>query len=119
MESVPSPSPLATPGPATTPDSPPPGGWAVAAGRGAQWWAEGWRLFVAAPWIWLAITLVFAAIMFALAYIPFVGQLASTLLYPVLAGGALLGARAVDRGEPLTVGTLFACFDRHFGPLLL
>jgi uncharacterized membrane protein len=119
MESAPSSSPFPVPGTPAPPESPPPGGWAVAAGSGAQWWSEGWRLFVATPWIWLAITLAFAAIMLALAFIPFVGQLASTLLYPVLAGGVLLGARAVDRGEPLTVGTLFACFDRRFGPLLL
>lgn len=114
----PSPS-FPSPNPPPTPESPPPGGWAVAAGRGAQWWGEGWRLFVAAPWLWIVITLVFVAVMFVLALIPFVGQLASTLLSPVLAGGVLIGARAVDRGEPLTVGTLFACFDRRFGPLLV
>jgi uncharacterized membrane protein len=119
METTSTASPFPVSNPTSTPESPPPGGWAVAAGRGAHWWGEGWRLFVATPWIWLAITLVFAAIMFALAFIPFVGQLASTLLYPVFAGGVLLGARAVDRGEPLTVSALFACFDRRFGPLLL
>ena len=108
------------PTPGTPPPvSPPPGGWAVAAGRGAQWWVEGWRLFVAAPWIWLAITVAFASIMLVLVLVPFVGQFASTLLYPVLGGGVLIGARALDRGQPLTVGTLFACFNDRFAPLLL
>jgi uncharacterized membrane protein len=115
----PAPPPAAGPAPAPRPEAPPPGGWSVAAGRGAAWWSEGWRLFAAAPWIWLAITAVFTAIMVVLALIPFVGQFASTLLYPVLGGGVLLGARAVDRGELLTVGTLFACFNDRFLPLLL
>jgi uncharacterized membrane protein len=111
------PSPLpAAPGSTGTAPS---GGWAVAAGRGAQWWVEGWRLFAASPWTWLAITVLFTAIMVALAIIPFVGQLASTLLYPVLGGGVLLGARAVDRGEPFAVGTLFAACNDRFGPLLV
>jgi uncharacterized membrane protein len=123
MDPVPSASPAPTPaaGPesAPRPEAPPPGGWSVAAGRGAAWWSEGWRLFAAAPWIWLAITAVFTVIMVVLALVPFVGQFASTLLYPVLGGGVLLGARALDRGEPLTVATLFACFSDRFGPLLL
>ena len=115
----PAPTPGAGPASAPRPEAPPPGGWSVAAGRGAAWWGEGWRLFAAAPWTWLAITAVFTVIMVVLALIPFVGQFASTLLYPVLGGGVLLGARALDRGLPLTVTTLFAGFGDRFGPLLL
>lgn len=64
-------------------------------------------------------TVVFVAMMFALALIPILGHVASTVLYPVLGAGLLVGARAVDRGEPLTFGHLFACFDPRLGPLVI
>src|SRR6266542_4101953 len=95
--------------------APPPDGWAVGANRGAAWWSEGWRLFTASPVIWIVITLLYVALMIGLHLIPLVGQIAGTLLTPVLAGGVLLGCRALDRGGELTVGHLFAAFG--FGSL--
>lgn len=92
---------------------------AVGAGRGAHWWAAGWRLFAAAPAIWLVIAAIYLALMLGLALVPVFGPLASTLLTPILAGGALQGARAVDRGEPLAVGHLFGGFQQHTAPLVI
>src|SRR5437879_4884248 len=81
------------------PSAPPPfGGWAVDAGRGWHWWTEGWRLFMAAPITWILIGIVFFAIMLGLAWIPFIGQIASTLIYPMLGAGVLIGTRALDHG---------------------
>jgi uncharacterized membrane protein len=112
----------ATP-PAPDVEPPPPqapeDGWAVPAGRGYEWWKCGWQLFADAPWIWLVITLLFIAIMFGLSLVPFVGQIASTLLYPVLGAGVLVGTRALDRGGALTVGHLFACFNEKAVPLII
>ncbi len=99
--------------------APPPDGWAVGANRGAAWWSEGWRLFTASPVIWIVITLLYVALMIGLHLIPLVGQIAGTLLTPVLAGGVLLGCRALDRGGELTVGHLFAAFGTKLGPLAL
>jgi uncharacterized membrane protein len=110
--------PTATPSaPGTAP--PPRDGWAVAAGRGVDWWTSGWRLFTKAPVIWIAIVVVFSAIMFALSLVPFLGAIAQTLLYPVLGAGVLLGARALDRGGELTLGHLFACFNDKAMPLVI
>jgi uncharacterized membrane protein len=92
---------------------------AVSIGRGVQWWSEGWRLFVAAPWVWLAIAAIYFAITLTLAFVPVIGAVASSLLLPILAGGALLGAHAVERGETLTVAHLFAGFGARAGPLLV
>lgn len=92
---------------------------AVGASRGARWWTEAWRMFAAAPAIWLVIAVIYIALMLGLALVPVIGPLASTLLTPILAGGALQGARAVDRGEPLAVGHLFACFQQHTAPLAI
>lgn len=97
----------------------PPSGWAVDAGHGATWWSDGWRLFKAFPWVWIGSTVVFVALMLGLALIPVLGHIASTLLYPVLGAGLLVGARAIDQGERLTFGHLFACFDSRLGPLVL
>lgn len=91
----------------------------VATGRGVQWWTEGWRLFVREPWTWLAIAAIYFVLLVAVALIPVVGTPATSLLLPILAGGALVGARAVDRGQPLTVAHLFSGFGPHGGPLLI
>jgi uncharacterized membrane protein len=98
---------------------PPADGWAVDAGHGGQWWSAAWALFRASPWIWLAITVLFIVIMFVLALIPLVGQIASSLLYPVLGAGLLAGARAQDAGGELKVEHLFACFNAKAVPLIV
>ena len=109
----------AVPVPAAGTNPPPRGGWAVAAGQGLEWWRSGWRLFRAAPAIWIILMLLFIAIMFGLSFIPFLGQIASTLLYPVLGAGILVGTRALDRGGELTVAHLFACFNDKALPLII
>jgi uncharacterized membrane protein len=104
---------------APIPPGAPPGGWAVGAGHGASWWSDGWRLFTAAPWVWIGITVVLVALLFVLGAIPVLGHLASTLLYPILGAGVLVGARDLDHGAPLRFGHLGACFDRRVGPLII
>lgn len=91
----------------------------VDAGRGASWWSEAWRLFAAAPGPWLLIVLILLVLNVVLLVIPVVGHLAMQVLYPVFAGGMLLGCRAIDRGQPLTNNHLFAGFSERTGPLLM
>jgi uncharacterized membrane protein len=91
----------------------------VPSGRGSAWWSEGWRLFTAAPGVWIAITLIFVVLTVMLSLIPMIGSLATTLLAPVFAGGVLLGCRAIDRGEPLAVAHLFAGFADRLAPLII
>jgi uncharacterized membrane protein len=92
---------------------------AVPSGRGSAWWTEGWRLFVATPGVWIAITVIFLVLMVMIAFIPLLGTVATTLLTPVFAGGVLAGCRALDRGGQLTVGHLFASFSDRLGPLII
>lgn len=92
---------------------------AVRPGRGSAWWSEGWRLFVAAPGPWIAITVVFLVLIVMIALIPIIGSVATTLLTPVFAGGVFVGCRALDRGGGLTVGHLFASFSDRLGPLIV
>jgi len=92
----------------------------VDAGRGMQWWSDGWRLFAASPGAWIAIVVVWLLINVALTQAGWIGNIASMILTPILAAGVLLGAHAQDHGEPLKFEQLFAGFGgSRFQPLLM
>ena len=98
----------------------PAGGATLAAGRGVEWWSEGWRLFTASPVEWIVTMIVFAGISIGVTLIPVLGQFASMLLTPILIGGVMLGCRAQQRGGKLAIGDLFACFSNdRLTPLLI
>jgi len=102
--------------------SPPVGGpepRSVAAERGASWWSEAWRLFTPGVGMWILAIVILFVLNIGLNLIPVVGPLASQILFPVFAGGLMLGCRAVDRGNPLTLAHLFAGFSQRTGPLLV
>ena len=105
-------------GPSGTPGAPPPR--KLEAGQGAAWWGESWRIFLAAPAIWMGIVVVFAVASTLLVFIPAIGGILQSVLTPVFAGGIMLGCHALARGERLTIGHLFEGFQGgHFGPLLV
>jgi uncharacterized membrane protein len=92
----------------------------LAAGEGAAWWGESWRIFCAAPAVWIGIFVLFVIASIALVLVPLVGSLVHTVLLPVFAGGVMLGCHALARGEPLRIGHLFEGFQRgRFAPLCL
>jgi uncharacterized membrane protein len=91
----------------------------VASGRGSTWWTDGWRLFVAAPGPWIAITVIFVVLIVMITFIPIIGSVASSLLAPVFTGGILVGCRSLDRGGGLAIGHLFASFSDRLGPLII
>ena len=92
---------------------------AVGTGRGASWWGEAWRLFTPAVGVWLLTALLIIVITLVGALIPAVGWLAIHVLSPVFMGGLMLGCRALDRGNPLALGHLFAGFSQSTGPLVV
>jgi uncharacterized membrane protein len=99
--------------------APAPAPRAVAADRGLAWWSEAWRLFTPAAGVWLLIIILLVILNMVLAVAPLIGHVIGQLLFPIFAGGLMLGCRAVDRGEPLTVGHLFAGFGTRTGPLFI
>jgi uncharacterized membrane protein len=116
MDTIPPPA-----APAAPPDAegPAPAPRQLRAGEGASWWGESWRIFCAAPGIWVGIVLIFAVISIALAFIPIIGSFAQTVLAPVFAGGLMVGCHALARGRPLTIGHLFEGFQgARFTPLV-
>jgi len=92
---------------------------AVPAGNGTAWWSEAWRLFTAAPWVWVGITVLFCIIYVILSILPLLGMVAPTVLSAVFAGGVFLGCREIDRGGELAISHLFAGFSDRMGPLLI
>src|SRR2546429_6887416 len=92
----------------------------LAAGSGASFWSEAWRIFSASPGAWIVILVVYVLISIGLAIIPVVGNLAHLVLTPVFIGGVMLGCHALARGEPLSVAHLFEGFKGgRFGPLIV
>jgi uncharacterized membrane protein len=92
----------------------------IEAGQGATWWGDGWRLFKAAPLLWIAIVLVWLVVSVALTQAGTVGNIASMLLTPVLSAGVLMAARDQDRGGALRFEELFAGFGGgRLAPLLI
>lgn len=88
------------------------------AGEGSAFWGEAWRIFCAAPLVWMLIVIAYLAISIVLSIIPVIGSLAHLVLTPVFVGGMMLGCHALARGEPLEFAHLFAGFDsRRIGPL--
>jgi len=98
---------------------PPDEGRSVDAGRGFAWIGAAWKLFKEAPGSWVACFVIFVVIMFLLAIVPLLGNIAGALLSPILIGGLMLGCREVERGEELQVSHLFAGFKERSGPLFV
>jgi uncharacterized membrane protein len=95
------------------------GGRAVDAGRGWEWIADGWKLFTRQPLLWIVDGFIFSLVVVVLPYSPPVlGSIASLLVTPVILGGLMLGSQAVQQGQPLTFGHLFAGFQKNAGALL-
>lgn len=95
-----------------------PGGQARPIGHGWRWIAEGWDFFKRQPGLWIGMVLLLLVIMIGTALIPVIGGLFMTLFGPVFAAGIVVGCRALDRGEELELGHLFAGFRERTGTLV-
>jgi len=92
----------------------------VEARRGLSWWAEGWRIFMTSPGVWIGVIVVYAIVSLLIGIVPFVGPIGQSLLTPVFVGGMMVGCRALERGEPLRISHLFEGFQApRFVPLLI
>lgn len=95
------------------------GGRAVGAGQGWTWIADGFGLFKKAPGMWIALVIVLFVILLVLAFIPWLGAVATFLLMPLFVGGLILGCRALQGGGELELGHLFAGFKTHTANLVV
>ena len=96
-----------------------PGGRRVPSSNGWQWIVQGFQLFKMNPGTWIAIVIIYLPLMFVLALIPVVGNLALNILFPVVTGGLMLGCDALMDDRPLEISHLFAGFKEKLGPLAM
>lgn len=90
----------------------------VPTGNGVQWISDGFKHFSQDIGNWILICIIGFAIMMALSFIPVVSQLAQ-FTAAIWTGGLMLGCRAQDQGEGLSINHLFAGFSTKPWPLLL
>lgn len=94
-------------------------GQALPAGNGFNWLTSGWDLFTRNPGVWIGLTVIYMLIIMVMGIIPFIGGLAVNLLSPVFIGGIMLGCKALDDGDSLTVNHLFSGFSNNAGNLVI
>jgi len=90
----------------------------VPAGNGVSWLGGGWDLFKESPGIWILFAIILVVVSMVMSFVP-LGQVALSLVWPVLVGGLMLGCAAIKQGEPLEISHLFAGFSTKAGPLML
>jgi uncharacterized membrane protein len=92
-------------------------GQKVETGRGTAWLSGGWEMFKQAPGVWIGLSVVYMVVIMAASIIPLVNMVAPYVLTPILIGGIMLGCKALEQGDQLTVGHLFAGFSNRTGNL--
>jgi len=90
----------------------------VAAGRGWEWIAGGFRIFRKQPLTWIALLVVMAVIWFAAVMLPVIGALAINLVSPVFFAGLMMACRSTDEDDEPEIAQLFAAFRTHANPLI-
>jgi len=86
--------------------------------HGRLWIKQGWEIFKKAPVLWVVLSALFATGPTLISNIPVIGEPLATLLVPVLLGGLMLGCQALERGEHLMLGHLFAGFHQRAQQLI-
>lgn len=95
------------------------GGRAVDAGRALEWLKGGWTLFMQNPGIWIALGLTTMIIVMVLGLIPVLGQLAITVVMPILSAGLLLGCKSLREGGELRFDHLLAGLQHNTANLVM
>jgi hypothetical protein len=90
----------------------------LAAGRGWAWFSEAWPIFMRAPGMWVLMFVVFMVLSILFAIIP-LGGLVSSIAYPAVAAGLMIGSRELEEGGSLRMGHFIEGFKRNAGSLLL
>ena len=96
--------------PSNTPQREPDEPRAVAIERAFAWYATALKTFKRSPFVWCSLALITLLAEILQMLIPGIGSAISEVLTPVIASGMLIGARALDQGEKLTIAHSFAAF---------
>lgn len=90
----------------------------VSIGAGIDWIKQAWTLMRKNLGTWVLMIIAYLAFQIVFGFLPYIGDLASTLLAPVFTAGLLLAAKTVDFGGSIQFSSLFEGFKERFKPLL-
>jgi hypothetical protein len=88
------------------------------AAHGWTWIRNGFWLFRKSPLLWMVLTSIGVVGLFGISTIPVVGDPLSSLLFPPILAGYMLGCHALASGEELELAHLFAGFQRFAAKLV-
>jgi uncharacterized membrane protein len=94
-------------------------GRGVDAGQGWAWIAQAWALFKRQGGTWVLVLVVAGLVVIGVSLVPLLNWILPSVLIPGLSAGVMLGCKALDDGDRLTVGHLFAGFKARGSALLL
>jgi len=80
--------------------------------RGAAWFAEGWRMFKAAPFGWFALVFTYWLLMTIASVVPFIGVVLASTAVPAFSVGFMAAGRAASARGGVELSLLFEGF-RH------
>lgn len=90
----------------------------VEAGACFEWLRHGWAMFLGNPGMWVgAGAIVFVTLFFL--FFTIIGQLAASMLLPILGAGMIYLCRCQVQGEPQKIGDLFIAFRVRTSSLLV
>lgn len=90
----------------------------LAAGRGALWLAEAFKLFRGKPMAWIGLCMGWIVITFGLILVPLIGGVVANFLQPVFFASFAIAAYRQTQGEPVVMGDLFSGFRRNLRSLI-
>jgi len=90
----------------------------VGAKQGLQWIVNGFYLFRKSPLILIILCGFLLSIAVAFSFVQTIGQIIFTLLSPVFMAGLMTGCKALEQGEELEFGHMFAGFQTNTIPLI-
>lgn len=85
---------------------------------GYRWFSEGLKLFLSQPWPWLAMVGITLLFLLVLSVLPLFGMIGIYVLFPGIAAGFMLAARAAMARQALGFSYLVAGFKAAARPLL-
>ena len=90
----------------------------VPAERAVEWIKAGWRLFRAAPGIWVLIALALLVLNVVIGLLPpMLGGAAAAILMPLVSAGLMAACAALDRGATIRFDYVHLGFRENTGPL--
>lgn len=85
---------------------------------GIDWIKDAFNLFKMNPLIWIVLVVLWFVLNIVVQFVPIIGGLVMSLLYAVFVAGFMIGCAALERGDDLEVGHLFAGFKNNTGALI-